>query len=76
MVNGMGATPLSELYIAYRRAAAVLEEAGLTVARSLVGDYVTALDMEGLSLTVLLLDDELVDLWDSPVQTAALRWGR
>jgi len=76
LVNGMGATPLSELYIAYARAAAVLEEAGLTVARSLVGDYVTALDMEGLSLTVLLLDDELTELWDSPVQTAALRWGR
>jgi dihydroxyacetone kinase-like protein len=76
LANGMGATPLSELHIAYRRAAAVLEEAGLTVARSLVGDYVTALDMEGLSLTVLQLDDELIELWDSPVQTAALRWGR
>jgi dihydroxyacetone kinase-like protein len=75
-VNGMGGTPQIELYILYRRAAAVLAERGITVTRSLVGNYVTALEMQGASLTVLKLDDELTTLWDGPVQTAALRWGR
>jgi dihydroxyacetone kinase-like protein len=75
-VNGMGGTPQIELYILYRRAAEVLAERGITVTRSLVGNYVTALEMQGASLTVLKLDDELTTLWDAPVQTAALRWGR
>lgn len=75
-VNGMGGTPQIELYILYRRAAEVLAEHGITVTRSLVGNYVTALEMQGASLTVLKLDDELTTLWDAPVQTAALRWGR
>lgn len=76
LVNGMGGTPQIELYILYRRAAEVLAERGITVTRSLVGNYVTALEMQGASLTVLKLDDELTTLWDAPVQTAALRWGR
>ncbi|HHW82675.1 MAG TPA: dihydroxyacetone kinase subunit DhaK [Actinomycetales bacterium] len=72
LVNGMGGTPLSELHIVYRHARARLEEAGIRVVRSLVGDYVTALEMQGASLTVLRLDDELKELWDEPVRTAAL----
>ncbi|UVJ39758.1 dihydroxyacetone kinase subunit DhaK [Arthrobacter sp. CJ23] len=74
-VNGMGGTPLSELYIVYRRAAQLLAEKGATVERSLVGNYVTSLEMQGCSITVLRLDDELTALWDAPVHTAALRWG-
>jgi phosphoenolpyruvate---glycerone phosphotransferase subunit DhaK len=75
-VNGMGGTPLIELYLAYRRAAEVLEERGVMIARSLVGNYITSLEMQGMSLTLLKLDDEMIELWDAPVQTAALRWGR
>ncbi|MFK0003012.1 dihydroxyacetone kinase subunit DhaK [Paenarthrobacter sp. NPDC090522] len=74
-VNGMGGTPLSELYIVYRRAANVLAERGATVERSLVGNYVTSLEMQGCSVSVLRLDDEMTTLWDAPVHTAALRWG-
>lgn len=74
-VNGMGGTPQSELYIVYRRAARVLAERGATVERSLVGNYVTSLEMQGCSVSVLRLDDELTRLWDAPVHTAALRWG-
>jgi dihydroxyacetone kinase-like protein len=74
-VNGMGGTPQSELYIVYRRAAQVLAERGVTVERSLVGNYVTSLEMQGCSVSVLRLDDELTRLWDAPVHTAALRWG-
>ncbi|MGX5715558.1 dihydroxyacetone kinase subunit DhaK [Arthrobacter sp. MAHUQ-56] len=74
-VNGMGGTPLSELYIIYRRAAQVLAEAGATVDRSLVGNYITSLEMQGCSISVLRLDDELTELWDAPVHTPALRWG-
>ncbi|MFF1832104.1 dihydroxyacetone kinase subunit DhaK [Paenarthrobacter sp. NPDC058040] len=74
-VNGMGGTPLSELYIVYRRAANVLAEKGATVERPLVGNYVTSLEMQGCSVSVLRLDDEMTTLWDAPVHTAALRWG-
>ncbi|MCC3278797.1 MULTISPECIES: dihydroxyacetone kinase subunit DhaK [unclassified Arthrobacter] len=74
-VNGMGGTPLSELYIVYRRAAQILAERGVDIQRSLVGNYITALEMEGASVTVLRLDDELTELWDSPVNTPAMRWG-
>lgn len=74
-VNGMGGTPQCELYIVYRRAAQVLAERGATVERSLVGNYVTSLEMQGCSVSVLRLDDELTRLWDAPVHTAALRWG-
>ncbi|VXB89683.1 dihydroxyacetone kinase, N-terminal domain [Arthrobacter sp. 9AX] len=74
-VNGMGGTPLSELYIVYRRAAQVLADRGAAVERSLVGNYITSLEMQGCSISVLRLDDELTGLWDAPVHTAALRWG-
>jgi dihydroxyacetone kinase-like protein len=76
MVNGMGGTPLLELYLTYEAAARRLEVDGLTVARSLVGSYVTSLEMAGCSLTLVRLDDDLIRLWDAPVQTPALRWGR
>ncbi|MBO3087584.1 dihydroxyacetone kinase subunit DhaK [Cellulomonas dongxiuzhuiae] len=74
LVNGMGGTPASELYVVYRRARALLGERGVEVTRSLVGNYVTSLEMQGASVTVLRLDDELTTLWDAPVHTAALRW--
>jgi len=74
-VNGMGGTPASELYIVYRHAAKVLADAGITVERSLVGNYITALEMQGCSISVLRLDDEMTELWDAPVNTPALRWG-
>lgn len=73
-VNGMGGTPLSELYVVYRRARSLLEERGVRVTRSLVGNYVTSLEMQGASVTVLRLDDELTTLWDAPVRTPALHW--
>ena len=75
-VNGMGGTPQIELYIVFRRAAEVLAEKGIEVTRTLVGNFTTSLEMQGTSITVLKLDDELTALWDAPVQTAALRWGR
>lgn len=75
-VNGMGGTPQVELYIVFRRAAEALAERGITVSRTLVGNFVTSLEMQGMSITVMRLDDELERLWDAPVQTAALRWGR
>lgn len=74
-VNGMGGTPLIELYIAYRRAVELLSERGVRVTRSLVGPWMTALEMAGASITVLQLDDELTELWDAPVVTPALRRG-
>ena len=76
LVNGLGATPLMELYLIYNTAANLLTGAGLKVARSLVGNYTTAIDMAGASITVCLLDNEIATLWDSPVHTPALRWGR
>lgn len=75
-VNGMGGTPLIELYIVYRHAAAVLADRGITVTRQLVGNFTTSLEMQGFSISVLKLDQETTALWDAPVQTAALRWGR
>ena len=76
MVNGMGGTPLIELYIAYREVARLLAAKGVTIARNLVGNYVTSLEMPGFSLTVCKLTDQFTELWDAPVQTPALRWGR
>jgi dihydroxyacetone kinase-like protein len=73
-VNGFGGTPLIELYLLFHCANQVLEREGLKVARSLVGNYTTALEMAGASLTVSMMDDELKSLWDAPVHTAALRW--
>ena len=75
-VNGMGGTPLIELYVAMRRVAEALAEAGLRLERTLVGSYITSLEMAGLSITLLRLDDELLRLWDAPVHTPALRWGK
>jgi dihydroxyacetone kinase-like protein len=74
-VNGLGGTPLLELYIVYRALAALLDERGIAIGRSLVGSYVTSLEMAGCSITLLRLDDELTRLWDAPVHTPALRWG-
>jgi dihydroxyacetone kinase-like protein len=74
-VNGMGATPLMEQYLMYGEVAALLAKAGVNVARSLVGPYITSLDMAGCSVTLLRADDELLRLWDAPVRTPALRWG-
>ncbi len=75
IINGFGATPLMELYLIYNTAANLLGNAGVKVVRQLVGNYVTALDMAGFSITVCLLNDEIKQHWDSPVHTAALRWG-
>jgi dihydroxyacetone kinase-like protein len=74
-VNGMGGSPLLELYLVYGEVAALLQKAGVTVARSLVGNYITSLDMAGCSVTLLRADEELVRLWDAPVRTPGLRWG-
>lgn len=74
-VNGFGATPAMELYLMYGAAKAALETHGITIGRSLVGSYVTSLDMAGCSITVTLLDEEIERLWDAPVHTPALRWG-
>lgn len=75
LINGFGATPLSELYLMYNDVRQLVEAKGCTVVRSLVGNYVTSLDMAGCSVTVSLLDDETRRLWDAPVRTAALHWG-
>jgi phosphoenolpyruvate---glycerone phosphotransferase subunit DhaK len=74
-VNGMGGTPLIELYLMYHEVDRLLSKAGIPVARSLVGNYITSLDMAGCSVTLLRLDDDLLRLWDAPVRTPALRWG-
>ncbi|MBO0512789.1 dihydroxyacetone kinase subunit DhaK [Streptomyces beijiangensis] len=75
LVNGMGATPLLELYGFNAEVQRVLAQRGVVVARTLVGNYVTSLDMAGCSVTLCQIDEELLRLWDAPVQTAALRWG-
>jgi dihydroxyacetone kinase-like protein len=74
-VNGMGGTPLIELYVMYAEYAAILDKAGIRVARSLVGPYITSLDMAGCSVTLLRADDDMLRLWDHPVNTPALRRG-
>jgi dihydroxyacetone kinase-like protein len=73
-VNGFGATPLMELYLMYGAARRLLDRHGIKIARSLTGSYVTSLDMAGCSVTVTMLDEEMLELWDEPVHTAALRW--
>ncbi|MGI8308003.1 dihydroxyacetone kinase subunit DhaK [Saccharopolyspora hattusasensis] len=72
--NSMGGTPLLELYLAHGIAERLLAERGIRVRRRLVGPYITSLEMQGMSLTLLKLDDELTELWDAPVHTAALHW--
>jgi dihydroxyacetone kinase-like protein len=74
-VNGMGGTPLIELYVVYNALATILKGRGITIARNLVGNYITSLEMAGCSITLLRLDDELTRYWDAPVYTPALRWG-
>ena len=74
-VNGLGGTPLIELYLMYGEVAKILSNHGVTSARSLVGPYITSLDMAGCSVTLLKVTDELLRLWDAPVNTPALRWG-
>ena len=74
LINGFGGTPLIELYVMYNAARRSLVRRGVQIARSLVGSFVTSLDMVGCSVTVSLLDDEMARLWDDPVHTAALRW--
>ncbi|MGY1842996.1 dihydroxyacetone kinase subunit DhaK [Modestobacter sp. SYSU DS0875] len=74
-LNGMGGTPLIELYLMFGEVVQVLEKAGVPVARSLVGSYMTSLEMAGCSVTLLRMDDDLLRLWDAPVRTPALRWG-
>jgi dihydroxyacetone kinase-like protein len=73
-VNGMGGTPLIELYIVYNDLRKFLDGRGITISRNLIGPYITSLEMAGCSITLLKLDDELIQLWDSPVKTAGLRW--
>jgi len=74
-VNGMGGTPLIELYIVYNELAKICQERGVTITRNLIGSYITSLEMAGCSITLMKLDDELTKLWDAPVHTPALRWG-
>ena len=75
MMNGMGGTPLIELYLMYGEVAKLLQAHGISVARNLVGNYITSLEMAGCSLTVLRADEEMLKLWDAPVNTPGLRWG-
>ena len=76
MLNGMGGTPLIELYLMYGEVVSILQKHGVEIARSLVGNYITSLDMAGCSVTMLRADDEMLSLWDAPVETSGLRWGR
>ena len=75
MVNGMGATPLMELYTLYNDVAKIAEKKGLKIVRNLVGNYVTSIDMAGASISLMKVNDNIIKLWDYPVHTAALRWG-
>ena len=74
-VNSMGGTPLIELYIVYRKAVELLEAKGIKVVRKLIGPYITSLEMAGMSITLLKMDEDLKNLWDAPVKTAGMRWG-
>ena len=74
-VNGMGGTPLIELYVVYNELAKICAGRGVKITRNLIGSYITSLEMAGCSVTLLKLDDELTKLWDAPVKTAGLRWG-
>jgi len=74
-VNSMGGTPDSELFIVYRKLHKILESKGIKIARKLIGRYITSLEMQGVSITLLRLDEEMKSLWDEPVLTPGLRWG-
>jgi dihydroxyacetone kinase-like protein len=75
-INGMGGTPLIELYVVANELVKILRGRAITISRSLVGSYITSLEMAGCSITLLRLDDEMLRYWDAPVHTPALRWGR
>jgi dihydroxyacetone kinase-like protein len=75
MVNGMGGTPLIELYIIYGTLARICAERGIKIGRNLIGNYITSLEMAGASITMLKADAQMLSLWDAPVKTLALRWG-
>jgi dihydroxyacetone kinase-like protein len=75
MLNGMGGTPLIELYLLFNHVVEVLNGKNIKIARSLVGNYITSLEMQGFSITALRSDSEIISLWDAPVLTPALRWG-
>jgi len=74
-VNGMGGTPLIELYVMYNEVAKIAQEHGLSIERNLIGNFITSLEMQGCSITLVKLDDEMVRYWDAPVNTPGLRWG-
>ena len=74
-VNGMGGTPLIELYVVFNELSKFLGGRGVEISRNLIGDYITSLEMQGFSITLLKLDDDLTKLWDAPVKTAGMRWG-
>jgi dihydroxyacetone kinase-like protein len=74
-VNGMGGTPLLELYVVYAEVAKIAQERGLQIERNLIGNFITSLEMQGCSITLVKLDDDMVRYWDAPVNTPALRWG-
>jgi dihydroxyacetone kinase-like protein len=74
-VNGMGGTPLIELYVMYNEVNKLLQGHGIQIERNLIGNYITSLEMQGCSITLLKLDDEIVRYWDAPVNTPGLRWG-
>jgi dihydroxyacetone kinase-like protein len=74
-MNGMGGTPLIELYLMYGEVAKLAQQHGLTIERNLIGNYITSLEMQGCSITLLKLDDEMIKYWDAPVNTPGLRWG-
>ncbi|MEM6699837.1 MAG: dihydroxyacetone kinase subunit DhaK [Bacteroidota bacterium] len=75
MVNGLGGTPVSELYAVYRQLAKICNERGIRIVRNLVGNYITALEMQGCSITLVKADEEILKFWDAPVHTPGLRWG-
>jgi dihydroxyacetone kinase-like protein len=75
IVNGMGGTPIAELFVAYRKLTQICQDMGIVIVRQLIGNYVTSLEMQGFSVTLVKMDDELLQLWDSPVKTPTLRWG-
>jgi dihydroxyacetone kinase-like protein len=73
-VNSMGGTPVSELYAVYRKLALVCREKGIPIVRNLIGPYITSLEMQGFSITLLKTDDEILKFWDAPVKIPGLRW--
>jgi len=75
-VNSMGGTPISELYGVYRKVAEICDDKGIKIVRNLIGPYITSIEMQGCSITLLKVDDEMIRLWDAPVKTPALKWGK